>query len=318
MLLAIWAASALVAPLASPQAAAPVPTRQWDSRLLKDLSAWPHSEQDARIVVTPSGLRVEVAAERHFAIASISQLALPKDLGRIRIEVAEVGGEAEWFIRLYGELRQPGRLRTAAIAQDETTTGQHVFDLDPRMRQLPHVPLQLQLGVEGPPGAFVVFDNVAFLPALSRTNRQPRTFRQPAQRDIAAVELMPNLPEPLKLIDWRQKARAYDRFVFDFSAQGRFLPLVYLDDSRVNIDRVTFGMPSYVGDPRRGPARKGAQEGITCTGAVLGATLVGIDKSRGEHDYVAMCEAWFNSANDVNLVLNHQRQETGGSFWYEI
>jgi hypothetical protein len=31
-----------------------------------------------------------------------------------------------------------------------------------------------------------------------------------------------------------------------------------------------------------------------------------------------MCEAWFNSSNGLNLVLNLQRQETGGSFWYEI
>ena len=129
---------------------------------------------------------------------------------------------------------------------------------------------------------------------------------------------MPNLPEPFELINWREKARAYDRFVFDFDARGQFLPLVYLDDSRINIDRATFGMPSYVGDPRRGPTGTGAQEGITCMGGVLGATLAGIDKSGRKHDYAGMCEVWFNSANGLNLVLNLQRQETGGSFWYEI
>ena len=53
-------------------------------------------------------------------------------------------------------------------------------------------------------------------------------------------------------------------------------------------------------------------------GAVLGATLVGIDKSRQEHDYVAMCEAWFNTQNGMNLVLNRQQDGTGGSFWYEL
>jgi hypothetical protein len=41
-------------------------------------------------------------------------------------------------------------------------------------------------------------------------------------------------------------------------------------------------------------------------GAVLGATLAGIDKSHQEHDYAAMCEAWFNTANRMNLVLNRQ------------
>ena len=165
MTAAIWAAFALVALITCPAAAGQDASREWKSSLLQDISAWPHSEKDARIGVTPSGLRVEVAAERHFAIAATSHLALPKDMGRIRIQVAEVGGEAEWFVRLYGQLRRPGQSRTAAIAQDENSTGQYVFDLDPRMRQLPHVPLQLQLGVEGPPGAFALFEDVAFGPA---------------------------------------------------------------------------------------------------------------------------------------------------------
>jgi hypothetical protein len=290
----------------------------WSSDLLHDSANWPHSERDARIAGTQAGLRVEVAAERRFAIAAISELGLRRDLGQIRVRVAEMGGGATWFVRLYGELRQPGQRRTAAIAQDESAIGEHVFPLDPRLRQLPDAPAQLQLGVEGPPRAYVVFQDVAFLPPMPRPNRQARRHFQPGQKDIAAVEWMPNLPEPYELIDWREKARAYDRFVFDLRAEGEFLPLVWLDQSHINNELTTFGMPSYVGDPRRTGQLSGAQEGITCLGAVLGATLVGIDKSRTEHDYVRMCEAWFNSSNNLHLVLNHQRQETGGSFWYEI
>ena len=294
------------------------PLRAWSSDLLHDPANWPHAERDLRIAATPAGLRVEVAAKRRFAIAAMSRLGLPRDWGRLRVRVAEMGGEATWFVRLYGELRQPGKHRTVAIAQDEPAAGDYVFHIDPRLRQLPDAPLQLQLGVEGPPGAFVVFEDVAFLPPVSRPNRQARKFFQPGQKDIAAVEWMPNLPEPFELIDWREKARAYDRFVFDLRAQGEFLPLVWLDESHINNDRTTFGMPSYVGDPHRSARHAGTQEGIACMGAVLGATLVGIDKSRAEHDYVRMCEAWFNSRNGSNLVLNLQRQETGGSFWYEI
>lgn len=226
-----WAVLALAA---RPGAPGEAPVRPWASHLLHDAAAWPHAEADARLAVTLVGLRVEVAAGRRFAIAAASRLALPKDVGRIRVRVAEVGGEATWFVRLYGELRQPGEPRTAAIAQDEPAVGEHVFDLDPRMRQLPDAPLQLQLGVEGPPGAFAVFEDLAFGPAVPRPNRQPRTVFQPGQKDIAAVELMPNLPEPFELVDWREKARAYDRFVFDFNAKGEFLPLVWLDESRIN------------------------------------------------------------------------------------
>jgi hypothetical protein len=294
------------------------PGREWSSDLLQDVAQWPHAEQDARISSTSTGLRVEIAPGRHFAIAAMSDLALPKDMGSIRVRTAAMGGGASWFVRLYGELRQVGQLRTAGIAQDELAIGELVFPVDPRLRTLPDVPLQLQLGVEGPPGAYVVFEHVAFLPPVAPPNRQPRTFFQPGQREIAAVQYMPSLPEPYELIDWREKARKYDRFIFDQQARGQFLPLVWIDDAHINVAEPTFGMPSYVGDPRCTQQNAGAQESITCMGAVLGATLAGIDKSRGEHDYARMCEAWFNSSNGLNLVLNHQRQETGGSFWYEV
>ena len=129
---------------------------------------------------------------------------------------------------------------------------------------------------------------------------------------------MPNLPQPFELIDWKDKAMAYDRLVFDRNARGEFLPLLWLDDSHINLQQPTFGLPSYVGSPSQGQAKPNSQEGVTCLGAVLGATLAGVDKSRQESDYVGMCEAWFNSANGLDLVLNQQRCGTGGSFWYEM
>ncbi len=82
----------------------------WSSELLHDSANWPHPERDSRIEGTPAGLRVEVAAERRFAIAAMSGLGLRKDLGRIRVRVAEMGGEATWFVRLYG-LRLCGNAR---------------------------------------------------------------------------------------------------------------------------------------------------------------------------------------------------------------
>lgn len=294
------------------------PRTVWSPDMLRDITRWPHAETDSRITASSCGLRVEVAPERNFAIGAISHLALPADLGRIRVCVTEMGGGATWFVRLYGELRQPGQHRTAAIAQDEDQTHDRVFPVDPRLVQLHDTPIQLQLGVEGPPGAYAIFQEVEFLARQLRANRQSAPIDQPGQLEISAVAWMPNLPEPFKLIDWHDKAIQYDRFVFDLDAEGEFLPLTWLDHSRINCDSVTFGMPSYVGEPRRTPQHPGAQEGITCMGAVLGATVAGIDKRAGEHNYVRMCEAWFNARNGLNLVLNLQQQETGGSFWYEI
>ena len=140
----------------------------WSSARLLDATAWPHSERDVRLTATSRGLRVEVADERHFAIAAASQLTLLPSVGRLRVEVAEVAPGAKWFVRLYGDLRRPGEPRTASVAEGETKTGEWVIPLDPRLRQNLEAPVQLQLGVEGPPGAFAVFQDVAFLAPLPR------------------------------------------------------------------------------------------------------------------------------------------------------
>ena len=305
-------ASALVAAAADP------PGRPWSDALLGDVTAWPHAERDSLVAATPQGLRVEVAAGHRDARAEASGLLLAADPGRIHVRVAQVGGGARWFVRLYGELRRPGEKQTLELLGDEAVAGEREVDIDPRLCQARGRQLQLQLGVEGAPGAFAVFGGVAFGPAGIRPNCQPRAAWQPGQLDIAAVELMPNLPQPFELIDWRDKARAYERLVFDAKARGEFLPLVWLDESHINLQRPTFGLPSYVGDPNQGPAKPDSQEGVTCMGAVLGATLVGVDMSRQQYDYVDMCEAWYNTGNGLNLVLNNQRGGTGGSFWYEM
>ncbi len=52
------------------------PARQvWSNALLSRIDAWPHSERDAHITVTPQGLRVAVPDSRDYAIAAISRLA---------------------------------------------------------------------------------------------------------------------------------------------------------------------------------------------------------------------------------------------------
>ena len=142
---------------------------------------------------------------------------MPPSLGRIRVRVAQLGGGARWFLRVYGELRQPGRSHTLHFSRNETAAGTQEFEIDPRLCRPSLQVLQLQLGVEGAAGAFAVFDEVAFLPAVPRPNCPPRTVFQPSQVDISAVELMPNLPQPFELINWKEKAMTYDSLVFDLS-----------------------------------------------------------------------------------------------------
>ncbi len=148
-----------------------------------------------------------------------------------------------------------------------------------------------------------------------RVLRAEEHSMRPEQIAIPRVEQMPNIPRPFKMKDWRAHAVAYDRFVFDPDAKGEFLPLLWWDDSRINIDRRAFGLPSYVGAPN---AKGANHEGITCMGAVLAATIAGIDKTKGEHNWVLMCEAYYSRRNGQNLVLNRTSAGTGASFWYEL
>ena len=262
------------------------------------------------------GLKVTVPPGRTFRIAAADRIVLPAQVGTIRLRVAQLGGGAKWFVRVYGNLQRGAAPRTVGFFQDETRTGTVTLAVDPRL--LPRgdgPPLQVQLGLEGGPGDFAVFESLEFLPEVERSARDGRR-PQPGQRDIECVTLMPNIPRPFRMRDWRALARDYDDFVFDFEAKGRFLPLIWIDESRVHLDRPAFGLPSYVGDPHRAAGPN--HESITCMGAVLGATVAGIDKRRGRHDYVLMCEAYYHLADDERLVLNGVHTRTGGSFWYEI
>src|SRR5690349_13455420 len=91
------------------------------------------------------------------------------------------------------------------------------------------------------------------------------------QLSIGRVELMPNNPEPFKAKDWRSIAQGFDKLAFDFNARGQYLPLIWWDDSRVNIDSRGFGLPSYLRDPN--PSDVGNHEALTVLGALLGATV---------------------------------------------
>ncbi|MDQ2731669.1 MAG: hypothetical protein M3Y56_08425 [Armatimonadota bacterium] len=330
----------------APSTPSPTPVRVWSPALVQSPAAWSDHMNEAVVSSSGGGLRVEVAPGRSWAIAAVPQALLPHVVGTVRVRVRSVEGGGKWLVRLHGDLRGMGAAVDVGPFQSQTGTGLQTVDLDPRLLRLEGQPaVQVQLGVEGPPGASVTFDDLEFLPGASIHKLGPAGN---GQRSIEAVNWMPNIPTPFKMIDWKARARNYDRFVFDFKAQGQFLPLIWLDNGRVNTNEPTFGLCSYVGDGRQGTSN---EEGINCIGAVLGATLVGVDK-RGLHDmtgmvhtpassglkvlapltpnfggnfqtgtdynYVRMCQSFYNSKNGSNLVLNGTSAEPGGSFWYDL
>lgn len=129
---------------------------------------------------------------------------------------------------------------------------------------------------------------------------------------INRVDLMPNIPSPFQMRDWKKVAKDYDSFVFNFSKTGEYLPLISWDTNHWNFDRDTFNIPSYVG-------YDGKDEAINCMAAVLSATLVGIDKSnQSGYNWVEMCENWYNIDTGQYIYLNNPHTGSGNSFWYDL
>ena len=143
----------------------------------------------------------------------------------------------------------------------------------------------------------------------------PAVSAEQPSRQIALglVERMPNIPQPFHMIDWKARARGFDRLAFNLEARGQYLPLVKLVEKPVNMAGPSFVMPAYVGAAQYGG------EGIGCLAAVVGGALVGLDKSRPNgRNWVAMCQEWFNEKSGQKVVLNGPMAGTGGSAWYEL
>jgi hypothetical protein len=132
---------------------------------------------------------------------------------------------------------------------------------------------------------------------------------------IRQVQSMPDLPSPCIIRDWKQVATDLDQLLFDPTAPGQYMPLLHLIKNS-NGEITSFGLPDYVGDLRQAD---GSGAGITDIGAVWGATLVGIDKSRGDHDYVKLCAAYFDSRPTRQMIGNGLGfSDPEKTFWYTI
>lgn len=152
-------------------------------------------------------------------------------------------------------------------------------------------------------------------------------YAQVKQQDIPRVNEMADLPGPFKIIDWNEMALKFDRTVYDFNAQGKYWPLVWVDSTRRNFDQPVVGIYTAIGDVRQGSNNKGMfHESLANMGAVLGATLVGIDKSdQNGLNYVSMLKNYFNRETGWNIMMNNTAPEVallgggyGRDWWYDV
>lgn len=132
------------------------------------------------------------------------------------------------------------------------------------------------------------------------------------QISIGRIDAMPDAPSPYLMRDWKAVAASFDSIAFDPSRTGRYLPLIQLYSNTVNYPgEQSFRIQSYVGSGYGG-------EAVTCLPALVGGSLVGIDKSnQSGTDWVVMGREWFNGKNGQNVYLNTPSSSTGDDWWYE-
>ncbi len=148
---------------------------------------------------------------------------------------------------------------------------------------------------------------------------------QVQQQKIARVDQMPNLPQPMEIIDYKKLAVSFDSTVYDFNAKGKFWPMVWIDSTKKNFSQNVVGLYTAVGDVRQGTNNKGMfHEALATMGATLGASLIGIDKSK-QKNYVGMLKNYYNSETGWNIMMNNTCPEVallgggyGRDWWYDV
>ena len=148
------------------------------------------------------------------------------------------------------------------------------------------------------------------------------------QASISRIDSMPDIPPSYKMLDWKEKAIKYDKFVFNWKNQSKVGPLIWLDDSRRNINQTTFGLYTAIKDIRQGKDANNGEfhESLNSLAAILGAGLVGIDKTNQDgYNYVKMVQNYFNSDNGWNIMMNNTNPsiaQLGGGYgrdwWYDV
>lgn len=151
--------------------------------------------------------------------------------------------------------------------------------------------------------SFLIFFSFAFASIL-----------QAQQIDIPRINTMPDFPQPYEMRNWKQVASGYDSLVFDQDLTGQYQPFVFFREQSVNYPEfASFGLHTAVGTnhPTSG-------EAINVIPAVVGATLVGIDKSdQFDENWAMMIQEYFNKRPAENIYLNHPSTSSGHDWWYE-
>ena len=155
----------------------------------------------------------------------------------------------------------------------------------------------------------------------------PQSAEAVVQVGIPRVDEMPNMPMPYMMKDWKKTTIDFDAYAYDWKQTGPFMPLIWIDTMKRNFPQNTYGLYTALGDVREGPKVNDGEnhEAIGALGSIIGATLVGIDKSNQDgNNYVAMVKNYLNKDNGWNVIQNFTSKKAhigggyGNDYWYDI
>lgn len=159
----------------------------------------------------------------------------------------------------------------------------------------------------------IVGSLVAVSPAIAVPQEQAKDVK---------VAQYPSIPQPSTgSFDWAQRARDYDAFVYDWTDRGVY-STIREDATALNMEdgETTYKMPAYYGDSRTiAESGDGSQEAVTQIASVVGATLVGIDKSNQDgYNYVDMLRTFYHPETGIamNTPAGEDNSPGSKSIWY--
>ncbi|AIT09334.1 hypothetical protein LO80_04690 [Candidatus Francisella endociliophora] len=148
------------------------------------------------------------------------------------------------------------------------------------------------------------------------------------QKSIGRVDQMSQIPKDLQIINFKSLAQNFDKEVFNWNVKAEHWPVIWMDKTQKNFPQNTFGIYTAMGDARQGPDNTDGKvhEAVAGMGAVLGSTLVGVDKSNQDtYNYVTMLKNYYGEDGGWNIMQNNVDDEsgaTGGGYhrdwWYDI
>ncbi len=136
---------------------------------------------------------------------------------------------------------------------------------------------------------------------------------QSGQLTLPRVAQMPDLPSPYEMRNWKDVAIKYDQLLY-YGTGTPYFPLSGIQPTGTNYPLLSpILMQSYVG------GNINSAEGINVIPSVVGASLVGVNKSnQSGTNWAEKTKDYFNKKNGQNVYLNNWATVSGGDWWYDV